>query len=643
MSIDIGFTYFRNLRFDGKFHVRCSGQDLGKIDRIHYVLERTGPGLPVSLDRASARSLARTGELVDHGCPVTLSTEAVAGVYSIRPKVVLMDEHARALGRPTGAAGAFDLAPLLLEVAEQDLHRSILDKVPLPSTLSRGRRSLSDGLELQLDDAYAAEALIRVEAGKRYPALVIGFAGQGFSRFLADLEPNSNSTLVRLWPNLKAVIDPRPLLSDAERLQPRLAVLDRYCRLEQPHSMLNDTFVELIKTLAALDYVASLQLEGQVDQPELLLLIAAGLLATLLTGAAVLAGNRAEDNARPTPDFEARQAYLDAPTTLSQGMNIRAAWAGQVTGKGARIHFSDGGLFPNHEDLRANPDLRIVGLEPNDNPEHGTASTGILLAVRNGVGVTGISHDSELFLYHNNNRNPQGAIQTLKDLLRLVEPGDIVGINRQTANPAVLTTFLPAVHDHAWWDVIQQLTRRGAVVLVAASNGSTQDVAEKGTHKHHGVDLGQWRYFNDLGDADAILVGACHSWDGKPHPYSNYNYRYRMLNAWGDSVVTLAYGDLQDKAGNDRDYTDSYAGTSAATPLVTAALSLIQSYAMEQHHVYLNANQMHLLVMASGYRDATLPDTDVLPMGCRPDVQGALALLDRILGGGRFHSGRDER
>jgi hypothetical protein len=161
------------------------------------------------------------------------------------------------------------------------------------------------------------EPFVQVEAGKRYPPLVIGFAAQGFSKLLADLEPGSSSVLVRLWPNLKAVIDPQPFLSDAERLQPRLAVLGRYCRLEQPHSMLNDTFVALIKTLAALDYVESLQFEGRVGQPELLLLIAAGLLATLLTGTAVLAGNRAEENARPTPDFEARQAYLDAPTTLA--------------------------------------------------------------------------------------------------------------------------------------------------------------------------------------------------------------------------------------------------------------------------------------------------------------------------------------
>jgi hypothetical protein len=67
-------------------------------------------------------------------------------------------------------------------------------------------------------------------------------------------------------------------------------------------------------------------------------------------------------------------------------------------------------------------------------------------------------------------------------------------------------------------------------------------------------------------------------------------------------------------------------------------LSLIQSYAMQQHHIYLNSDQMHLLVSASGYQDATLPQHDTLPMGVRPNVHGALDLLDRILGGGRFHN-----
>lgn len=71
-------------------------------------------------------------------------------------------------------------------------------------------------------------------------------------------------------------------------------------------------------------------------------------------------------------------------------------------------------------------------------------------------------------------------------------------------------------------------------------------------------------------------------------------------------------------------------------------MSLIQSYAMREHHIYLDADQLHLLVMQSGYSDATLPDTLVLPMGRRPNVEAALILLDRTLGAGRFHPARIE-
>jgi len=639
MPPSLSFIYYRNFRFDGKFHVRCTGPDLHKVARIRYQLERLGPGEPVRLQGLSALGHASSGKLADHGCPASFVTREVSGRYAIRPKVVLLDEYAIALGRPTGAAGVFDFEPLLLQVGEDELDRSVLDKVPLPAGL-RNRRAVPDEGQ-GLDDPYGRllAPFPAVPVGERYPVLQIGFSEGGYQRLLDDLEPGSGSVLLRLWPSLGQVLELRPLLAANEHEDTGLGVLGRYCMLEQPAGMSNATFVELIKTLAALEYVQSLQFIGPSAEPNLLLLGAAGLLATLLTGAAVHAGNSAEENARPTPDFEALQTYLDAPGSKSQGLNIRAAWQQQVTGKGGRIHFTDGGLFPNHEDLHGNPNLIVVNETPNDDPRHGTASTGIMLAVKNGRGMTGISHDSELFLYDNRAKDSLGGSQVLKDLLHQVLPGDIVGVNRQTANVQVLGTFLPAVHDRAWWDVIRQLSQRGAVVVVAAANGTAQGDSGKGTVQNQGVDLAQWPYFSDHGDADAILVGACHSWDGKPHQYSNYNYRYRMLNAWGDSVATLSYGALQDKTGDDRDYTDAYGGTSSATPLVTGALSLIQSYAMSEHHVYLDAGQMHLLIMASGYEDSTLPLTDVLPMGARPNVQGALALLDRLLGGGRFDRG----
>lgn len=646
MTLDLNFIYYRNFRFDGKFHVRCTGSDLDKVARIRYELRLAGAGQSEPLAAVSARSQARTGALVDHGCPATLITGSVPGTYRITPRVVLLERAAQAMGRPPGAAGVIDLADLTITIADDELDRHLLDKLPLGAELTRRKRSVQAAHEpgTAVLDPYGdgLPSFPYVAPGQTYRALLIKCTAGGVERLRRDLEPASQSPLARLWPGLDALIRWAPLLTPAEAEETSLEVLRRYLCIEQPSSMSGESFVELIKTLAALEYVQALQfLPAEVD-PGNLLLGGAAVLATVITGGAVLAGNAANANAQPTPDYEALQTYLDEPGPRWQGLNIRNAWAGQVTGRGARIHFSDGGLFANHEALRGNPNLKIVTSQPNSDPDHGTASVGVILAMRNGSGVSGISHDSELYLHDNRASSASGASQTLKDLLRMVEPGDIVGINRQTANSQVLGTFLPSLHDLLWWDVCKQLANRGAVVLNAASNGTYQGVADKGTVQGYGVDLANWRYFNDHGDAGTIVVGACHSWDGKPHQYSNYHYRHGMLNAWGDSVTTLGYGRLQDKSGHDRDYTDTYGGTSSATPLVAGALSLIQSYAIERHHLYLNGEQMHLLVSASGYADATLPDTDVLPMGRRPNVHGALVMLDRLLGGGRFYSGKDE-
>lgn len=648
MSLDVSFVYYRNFRFDGKFHVRCIGSGLGKVKSIRYELEKFGPDGPVQVDAKSVYSQAHSGAMRDHGCPATLQGAIATGTYTIRPRIRIKDDVSDV---PVDEHHSLLMEPLVIVINEGELGRSILDTVPLATGNSRRRRSVPEvqGNELadetgEVEDPWGGslKPFPFVAPGVSYPTLLLKFFEGGLERFLAELEPDSGSDLVRLWPTLKDVIDPRPLLGPQERYDDKLAVLGAYCYLDQPSSMLNDTYVALIQTLEALDYLESLQFLAPEVESAVVVAGAAAVLATLLTGAAVVAGNNAYDEAQPTPDFEALQTYLDEPGIRYKGMNVRKAWAHQVTGKGARVHFSDGGLFPDHEDLKGNPNLRIITQQPNDDPGHGTKSVGILLATPNALGMTGICHASELYLYNNRARDQASRVRTPKDLLRYVEPGDIVAINRQSANPSVLSTFLPSLHERDWWDMTKALTERGAVVVFAAANGSSKSLTDKGTTAHYGVNLADWRYFDNHGDAEAIVVGACQSWDGKPHQYSNFRYPYRMLNSWGDSVVTLGGGDLQDKSGDDRDYTAHYAGTSSATPLVTGALSLIQSYAMEQHHIYLNADQMHLLVMQAGYRDATLPYSDVAPMGARPDVHGTLVLLDKILGGGRFHPPRDE-
>lgn len=643
MSIDVSFVYYRNFRFDGAFHVRCKGNDLAKVRRIRYVLERVGPDGAVHVDAITVQSMAQSGALRDHGCPVTLTSELTAGTYRITPQITLMDKEIIARNLPADTGGVVVMEPLVMTIEDGESDRTVLDKVPLAASTERRRREVSESFEATglpvIHDLYgAAQAHLPVlESGECFPPLLLTFKVGGFERFLFDLEPASNSFIARKWPKLKQVLEPQPLLNEQEQQDKTLKVLRHFYVLEQPESMSNDTFVELIKTLAPLDYLEAIYfLSPEVEPAPIVIAGISAFVATLLTGAAVVAGNRAYEQAQPTPDFQALQTYLDQPGQR-KGMNIRKVWDKQVVGQGVRVHFSDGGLHADHEDLRDNPGLTLIEHSPNDDPDHGTASAGIIIARANGVGMTGVCHASELYMYDSRASDGRGNSQTLKDLLKYVRPGDIVAVNRQTANINALTTFLPSLHERLWWESTRALTQRGAIVVNAACNGSYTTDASIGVTRGYGIDLSQWRYFTDHGDADAILVGACQSWDGKPHQYSNYNYRYRMLNAWGDSVATLGYGVLQDKPGNDRDYTGNFSGTSSATPLVTGALALIQSYAIEQHHIYLNANQMHLLVMESGYLDATLPYNDVLPMGARPNVHGALILLDRILGGGKFY------
>jgi len=549
----------------------------------------------------------------NHGCPATLSSEAEAGTYVITPQVSLLDSHIMSLDLEHDADAVLREGPLVIEVSEAELTRRILDSVPLTSDSTRSRRDVDDSVVFPV-----------LPEGQRYPALILVFQPGGHARFMAERH------------GYAAAIDPQPFLEAQERDHEYLQVLANHYWIEQPATMSNAAFAALARRLAARDYMERVALlPPQLEQGYLF--VAAAAIATLITGAAVVAGNHAHDQAQPTPDFQALQRYLDEPGPRDKGLNIRKAWEEGVNGRGARVHFSDAGLYPNHEDLQGNARLKVIAPTGNSDPDHGTASTGILLARDNGFGMTGICHAAELFLYDNRATDARGHSQTLKKLLACTRPGDIVAVNRQTANIDAMVAFLPSLHDKTWWEVTRALTERGAVVLNAACNGAFKSDHNAGTSVNYGIDLSNWRYFIDHGDADAILVGACHSWDGKPHQYSNYNYRYRMLNAWGDSVATLGYGALQDKDGHDRDYTDDYAGTSSATPMVTGALALIQSYAMEQHHLYLNADQMHLLVMQSGYKDATLPHADRLPMGARPNVLGALELLDRILQAGRFH------
>ncbi|WP_272574057.1 S8 family serine peptidase [Providencia sp. PROV259] len=297
-----------------------------------------------------------------------------------------------------------------------------------------------------------------------------------------------------------------------------------------------------------------------------------------------------------TPDFTPRQTYLDAP----KGMNIRDAWAKNINGSSAVVRHLDFGVYRNHEDL-IDSNIVVVNSRPeSEDCNHGTASTGCIVATLNKFGVTGIAHHCQFYFYDTGD---------LDLIVNHVQPGDIVSLDIQFS---VGGKLLPATAIRSWWERMKIIVDKGATVILAAGNG--------------GLDLSEPGVMQDFGDSGSILVGACNHQNGTRAYFSNYNPEVAFVNSWGDwSVTTTGYGSLQKLPGNNRNYSNNYSGTSSATPLCSGALALIQDYAKKQGAI-LSPWQMRTVIAASNYTEGVSHG-----IGCRPNVDYLFGIVDSII------------
>lgn len=293
-----------------------------------------------------------------------------------------------------------------------------------------------------------------------------------------------------------------------------------------------------------------------------------------------------------TPDFSHRQGYLDA----GAGMNVRAAWARGVTGKGATVRHLDFGIYRRHEDLQG--DVTVVNSRRESmDCNHGTASAGCVVATENGSGVTGVAHGCRFYFYE---------IDDLDLIVREASAGDIVSLDIHFGGRG---SWLPALAIYSWWVNIRALTAKGVIVIMAAGNGGNFIGPSSGRMRDHG-------------ESGGILVGAGYSYNGTRLGFSNHGHRANLINSWGDNVASTGYGNLQSRPGNNRNYTSDYAGTSSATPLCAGALALIQAYAITTHGVFLNAREMTDLIARTGSTEGLAEG-----IGHRPNVDKAIAQL----------------
>lgn len=279
--------------------------------------------------------------------------------------------------------------------------------------------------------------------------------------------------------------------------------------------------------------------------------------------------------------FAANQGYLDA---APNGIDARWVWM-QVNGEGAGVGFIDleQGWIPTHEDLAAaNPTLVYnsnrhgVGSYVGN---HGTAVLGEVIGVDNNRGVVGIapsvSYVKMVSHYEAATNTALHVADAIVAAITHMNAGDVLLLEvARGAGPEYPTEI-----DDTDFDAIRLAVANGMIVVEAGGNGDAGGVG-------HNLDTwttgaGKFRMKRghvDFKDSGALMVGAATS--TVPHnrmPWSNYGSRIDCY-AWGENVVSTGYGNLAGggTATLNDNYTQSFNGTSSASPIIVGAALLLQ-------------------------------------------------------------------
>jgi hypothetical protein len=298
-----------------------------------------------------------------------------------------------------------------------------------------------------------------------------------------------------------------------------------------------------------------------------------------------------------TPDFSGRQGYLDpAP----DGINARFAWT-LPGGSGGGINIIDveGAWRLTHEDLQTNQGGIIAGTPIDDLiwRNHGTAVLGVLGASANGFGATGICPDATFRqVSHGSGANfPSDVASAIGTATGALAAGDIILIEAHAPGPRFNFTVaspgsqLGFVAMQYWPEVFAAITNaavtNGIIVVEAGGNGAENLDDPLYSSPPTGFPS-PWTPF-DRGSMDngSIISGAGACPPGThgrgPDPdrsrmdFSNFG---ACIDAqgWGTEVTSCGYGDMQGGSSEDRWYTDTFGGTSSASPIIVGALACVQ-------------------------------------------------------------------
>lgn len=343
-----------------------------------------------------------------------------------------------------------------------------------------------------------------------------------------------------------------------------------------------------------------------------------------------------------TPDFTSRQGYLRAaPGGVDADFAATQAGGG---GAGGNIIDVEGAWNFSHEDLLQNQGGVIGGTPTTDMDwkNHGTAVAGEFGADRNGIGVTGIAPDAQMRAI--SIFGGMGTAPAITQAANALSAGDIILIELHRAGPRFDYEGRDDQRGYIaieWWPddlaAVQYAVGKGVIVVEAAGNGA-ENLDDALYDTPAAGFPATWRNpFNTANPASgAVLAGAgapppgTHGRDHGPDrsrlDFSNFGARLDA-QGWGREVTTTGYGDLQG-GGENLQYTDTFSGTSSASPIVVGSIACIQGMLAAMGKAKMTPAKARETLRTTGSVQQDAPGRPATQrIGNRPDIKAAINWL----------------
>ncbi|HYE63409.1 MAG TPA: S8 family serine peptidase [Phycisphaerales bacterium] len=325
------------------------------------------------------------------------------------------------------------------------------------------------------------------------------------------------------------------------------------------------------------------------------------------------------------PSYTANQRYFN-PAPMGINNTDLHTWPGG-RGQGVTVVDVERQWNVNHAEftgrlLRAGPPTS--GDPSASSNDHGTAVMGVLVSDSSTWGTTGAVPDATPYYAHVYIAGLYDVAAAITNAAAVTGPGGVILIEQHMIGPA--SNYVPMEWRLDCYNAIRTAVGNGIVVCEAAGNGNQNlDAAiyQTGNGGHYP--------FQSANDSGAIMVGAGAAGFGGTTTarsrlqFSNYGATVD-LQGWGEQVFTIGYGNFYSVEGVNLRYTNSFSGTSSATPIVSAAAAQLQGVHRAVTGQWLTPAQVKDLLRAT----ATPQQAGTYPVsqniGPQPDVRAALML-----------------